>query len=245
MDIKFLEGFEHFLEVEEDNFSKTVAILGDDYNLVLDLDNLFNSCLGISLPSDENIMIPAFLYLISHQEYYTGMSSFLRLHKTQSFRCLRAALDSTFTAYYLLKNPDRAEIYLDKGDKSSMTDNQFRNIKATVRNNQKVFPLAAGLLEIYDICSKFSHADPEGIFHKYFMDKKEKRLYAQYFDFEKSPDDYKKWFAFLLFFFFKVFLIYWHEMLKPRAGRRKKEIEKMIKEYRLKINDFRKRYPMR
>lgn len=73
MDIKSLEGFEHFLEVEEDNFSKTVAIPGDDYNLVLELDNLYNSCLSISLPSDENIMIPAFLYLISHQEYYTGM----------------------------------------------------------------------------------------------------------------------------------------------------------------------------
>jgi len=245
MDIKSLEGFEHFLEIEEDNFSKTVAILGDDYPLVLDLDNLYNSCLSISLPSDENIMISAFLYLISHQEYYTGMSSFLRLHKTQSFRCLRAALDSTFTAYYLMKNPERAEIYLEKKGKSRVQDNLFRNIKATIRNNQKVFPLAAGLLEIYDICSKFAYADPEGIFHKYFMDKKEKRLYAQYFDFEKTPDDYRKWFAFLLFFFFKIFLIYWHEMLKPRAGRRKGEIEQMIKEYRASINDFRKRYPLK
>ena len=245
MDIKLLEGFEHFLAIEDDNLSKTIAILAEDYQLVLDLDRLYNSCLNIILPGESNIMVPAFLHLISHQEFYGGMASFLRLHKTQSFRCLRAALDSAFTAYYLLKNPDKTEIYLNKSQNSAAWDNLFRNIKATVKNNQNVFPLAVGLPEIYDLCSKFAHADPEGIFHKYFMNKQEKRLYAQYFDFEKKTDDYKKWFAFLLFYFFKVFLIYWHEMLKDKAGKRKKEIQYLVKEYKVRINDFRARYPLR
>jgi hypothetical protein len=245
MEIKFLEGFEHYLAIEDDNLSKTVDILAGDYPLVPELDNLYNSCLKITLPSDSSIMIPAFLHLISHQEFYCGMAAFLRLHKTQSFRCLRAALDSTFTAYYLLKNPDKTEIYLDKSANTSAWENLFRNIKATIKNNRNIFPLAAGLPEVHDLCSKFSHADPEGIFHKYFVNKQEKRLYAQYFDFEKTPNDYRIWFAFLLFYFFKVFLIYWHEMLKNRAGKRKKEIEYLIKEYKVKIDDFRKRYPLR
>jgi hypothetical protein len=245
MDIKFLEGFEHYLAIEDDNLSKTVALLAEDYPLVLDLDNLYNSCLNIALPADSNIMMPAFLHLISHQEFYCGMASFLRLHKTQSFRCLRAALDSTFTAYYLLKNPDKTEIYVAKIGNAAKWDNLFRNIKPIIKNNQNIFPLAAGLPEIYDLCSKFAHADPEGILHKYFMNKQEKRLYAQYFDFEKTPGDYKTWFAFLLFYFFKVFLIYWHEMLKSKAGKRKKEIDYLIKEYKVKINALRKKYPIR
>jgi hypothetical protein len=245
MGMKLLEGFEDYLEIENDNLSKTIAILGEDYPLLLDLDNLYNSCLHITLPAESNIMIPAFLHLITQQEFYTGMASFLKLHKTQSFRCLRAAFDSTFTAYYLLKNPDKTEIYVNKVDDPATWDSLFRNMKAIVKNNSKVFSLAMGLPEIYDLCSKFAHADPEGIFHRYFMSRYEKRLYAQYFDFEKTPDDYRRWYAFFLFYFFKVFLIYWHEMLKNRAGKAKKEIQDMISRYKSNINNFRRRYPLR
>jgi hypothetical protein len=245
MDIKSLEGFEHYLAVENDNLSNGTAILGNDYQLVFDLDNLFDVCLNITLPENSNFEISAFLYLITHQEFYCGTASFLRLHKTQSFRCLRAALDSTFTAYYLLKNPDKIETYLDKSRNGASWDNVFRNIKPIIKNNRKIFPLAVGLTDIYDLCSKFSHADPEGILHKYFMNKEEKRLYAHYFDFEKTSTDYKKWFAFFSFYFFKIFLIYWHEMLKKEAGKRKKSIEYLIREFRLKVNDFRRRYALR
>ena len=173
------------------------------------------------------------------------MASFLRLHKTQSFRCLRAALDSAFTAYYLSKNPDKIEIYLDKSKNYANWENVFRNMKPVIKNNRKIFPLAAGLTEIHDLCSKFAHADPEGILHKYFMSKEEKRLYAHYFDFEKTPSDYRKWFTFFSFYFYKIFLIYWHEMLKKEAGGKKKEIEYLIRQYKFRIDDLRKRFAMR
>jgi hypothetical protein len=245
MDIKPLRGFEHYLEIGDDHVEKNSVLLGDDYQMIADLDNLFTNCLNIALPDDSNLAIPAFLNLISHQEFYAAMASFLRLHKTQSFRCLRAALDSTFTAYYLLKNPDQTELYLNKGKNPSAWESIFRNIKVTIKHNRSVYPLAAGLPEIYDLCSKFSHADPEGIFHKYFMDKRRLRLYVQYFDFEKTSDEYRKWYAFLLFFFFKIFLIYWDEMLKGRAGKMKRDIDYLIKEYRTKITVLRKKYPVR
>jgi hypothetical protein len=244
MAIKLLKGFEHYLEIEEENVGKTISLLDEDYPLVLELDNLFNACLTITLPYDSNIVVPAFLHLISHQEFYSGMASFLRFHKTQSFRCLRAALDSTFTAYYLLKNPDATEIYMNKTGNPSEWEKLFRNIKTTIKNNQKVFPLAVGLAEVHDLCSKFAHADPEGIFHKYFMDKQEMRLHAQYFDIDKTSDDYKKWFTFFIFYFYKIFLIYWNEMLKNKAGKKKKNIEYLIKDYKAKINDLRKKYPL-
>jgi hypothetical protein len=244
MDIKLLRGFEHYLAMEDENLSKSIAILEEDFHLALELDDLFNVCLDITLPDEPNLRISAFLNLISHQEFYSGIASFLRLHKAQSFRCLRAALDSTFTAYYLLKNPDQTEIFLDKSGKAARWEQLFRNIKMTIKNNKKDFPLSAGLPEVYDLCSKFAHADPEGIFHKYFIDKKGQRLYAHYFDYEKTHDDYRKWFAFLLFSFFKIFSVYWHEMLKDRAGTRKKEIAYLVRQYKAKISGLRKKYPL-
>lgn len=244
MDIKSLKGFEDYLRIEEENLFKSVALLGDDYQMVHDLDNLFEICLHIPLPDDTNLTIPAFLYLISLEEFYCGTASFLRFHKTKAFRCLRAALDSSFTAYYLLKNPDATNVYVNKMNDPLAWEKLFRNIKNTIKNRPRDFPLASGLPEVHDLCSKFAHADPEGILHKYFMDKKEQRLYAQFFDYEKTPADYRKWYGFLIFWFFKIFLIFWNEMLKKNAGGRKPHIEKLIKGFRTRVLAFRKMFPM-
>ena len=244
MDIKPLRGFEDYLRIEEENLFKSIALLDKDYQYITELDNLYESCLHIPLPEDENLTIPAFLYLISLEEFYCGTASFLRFHKTKAFRCLRAALDSSFTAYYLLKNPDATNVYVNKMNDAYAWEQLFRNIKITIKNRPRDFPLASGLPEVYDLCSKFAHADPEGILHKYFMDKKEQRLYAQFFDYEKTAEDYKKWFGFLIFHFFKIFLIFWNEMLKTNAGSRKRHIEKLVKDFRTRIYGFRKRFPV-
>jgi hypothetical protein len=240
-----ITGFEHFLAIEHDNVSKNLSTLGDDYTLILDLDTIYGSCVSITLPDDDNLMMPAFLYLISHQEFYYGMASFLRLHKTQSFRSLRVALDSTFTAYYLLKNPDDIGLYLSRNTHSPQWEKVFRNIKLTIRNNQKNFSYAAGLPQVHDLCSKFAHADPAGILHKYFRDKDQKILHVNYFDYENFPDEYKKWFAFFLFYYFRVFLVYWNEMLTKNAGGMKKEIMHLIKDFKGRMKELRSTYPFR
>jgi hypothetical protein len=240
-----IRGFEHFLEIENDNVGKNLSTLGDDYALILELDTIYCSCVSITLPDDDNLMMPAFLYLISHQEFYYGMASFLRLHKAQSFRSLRVALDSTFTAYYLLKNPDEIGLYLSRSTQSPQWERVFRNIKLTIRNNQKKFPYAAGLLQVHDLCSKFAHADPAGILHKYFMDRDQKILHVNYFDYENSPGEYKKWFVFFVFYFFRIFLVYWNEMLKKNAGGMKKDILPLIKDFKGKMKELRSAYPLR
>jgi hypothetical protein len=240
-----IRGFEHFLEIENDNVGKNLSTLGDDYALILELDTIYCSCVSITLPDDDNLMMPAFLYLISHQEFYYGMASFLRLHKAQSFRSLRVALDSTFTAYYLLKNPDEIGLYLSRSTQSPQWERVFRNIKLTIRNNQKKFPYAAGLLQVHDLCSKFAHADPAGILHKYFMDRDQKILHVNYFDYENSPGEYKKWFVFFVFYFFRIFLVYWNEMLKKNAGGMKEDILPLIKDFKGKMKELRSAYPLR
>ncbi|GEM_PF-1059990 len=240
-----IQGFGHFLSSEHVHIEQSVAMLRDDYGLIVDLDNIFSSCLTITLPDDESLMIPAFLYLISHQEFYYGMASFLRLHKTQTFRSLRVALDSTFTAYYLLKNPEESELYLNRDSAPARWERIFRNIKLTLRNDSRAFPYAAGLLQVHDLCSRFAHADPAGILHKYHMDRTQKRLHVHYFDYERSPDDYRKWFAFFQFYFFRVFLVYWNQMLSRYAGTLKKEIAHAIGEYRNRVTILRDTHPIR
>ncbi|MCG2722013.1 MAG: hypothetical protein L6290_08375 [Thermodesulfovibrionales bacterium] len=239
-----IKDFEHFLMIEQKNLFHNISGLEKDYDLILDLDRLYLSSLNVTLPEDSNIMIPAFLYLISHQEFYYGMASFLRLHKTQALRCLRVALDSTFTAYYLLKNPEETDSYLQKKEDVFQWEKLFRNIKMTIRNTQNKFPLVVGLTEVHDFCSKFAHADPDGIFHKYYMDIDKKILRAEYFDYDKNHDEYKKWFVFFLFYFFRIFMIYWNSMLKNSAGGMRKEIAGLTKDFRNRIDELRKKYPL-
>ncbi len=177
--------------------------------------------------------MPIFLYLITHNEFYRAMSSYLRMHKSKSFRSLRAAIDSTFTAYYLLKHPDKVEVYLSKiiGEKKPEWDKIFLNIKRTIKNDIKEFPLAEGLSEIHGFCSIYAHSDALGILHKYNIDEKRSRLEAKYFDYETNIEDYKKWFVHIVYVFLKVFLIYWEEIFKKFAGDNLTTIEININEY--------------
>jgi len=81
--------------------------------------------------------------------------------------------------------------------------------------------------------------------HKYFMDKEQEILHVNYFDYENSPYEYKKWFAFFLFYFFRVFLVYWNEILTKNAGGMKKEITHLIKDYKGKMKELRSTYQLR
>lgn len=239
-----VRGFEHFIEIEHSNVSRNIALLEDDYRLIPHLDVVYSSCIDITLPSDEHLIIPAFLYLISHQEFYHGMASFLRSHKTQTFRSLRVSLDSMFTAYYLLKNPDETELYLNRSSRLRQWERVFRNVKMTIQNHQKQFPSAAGLTAVHDLCSKFAHADPSGLLHKYSMDRAKKILLVNYFEYEKNVEELRRWFTFFLFYFFRVFLTYWNEMLKKHAGSKRKHIASLIEQFREKITELRSLYPL-
>ena len=193
-------GFTHFVGIEEENVLMSIANLGEDYFLIHNLDILYMSCCDLKI-DNENLKIPAFLYLITHSEFYFGMISFLRLHQSKAFCSLRTALDSAFTAYYLLKNPEKTSVYLSKinGAKNPEWNKIFRNIKNTIKNKIDYFPLAKGLPQIHEFCSIYAHSDALGILHRYNIDKEKSRLEAKYFDYEPTVEDYKKWLAYLLF----------------------------------------------
>lgn len=244
MNAKQINGFTHFAGIEEENVLINIANLGEDFFYIIHLDTLYMSCLNSEIDK-KNLELPVFLYLISHNEFYIGMISFLRMHKTQSFRCLRAALDSVFTAYYLLKYPDKISLYLNKIEvqKNKEWNKIFLNIKRTIKKDIDNFPLAGDLLEIHEFCSIYAHSDALGILHKYDLDKERSRLEAKYFDYE-TTEDYKKWLAFLLFFFFKIFLIFWNEIFISMVGDKQEEIRNKIIEYKEKLQILMKKYPL-
>jgi hypothetical protein len=93
-----IRDFSHFVGIEEENVITSMAILGEDYFFIKNLDVLYKSCLDIKLDNEKE-KIPAFLYLITQSEFYFGMISFLRLHMSKSFCSLRTNLDCAFTAY--------------------------------------------------------------------------------------------------------------------------------------------------
>lgn len=241
----------HFLSIEEENILKSNINLAKYFVLITELDELYKSCLTLESINKKEHKIPCFLYLIIHSEYYIAMANFLRLHQSKSFCSLRAALDCAFTAYYLLKHPDKRDVYLSKiktenneADEKEWT-RIFQNIKMTIKNDIDSYPHAKILPEIHEFCSIHSHSDALGIMHRYNIDKEKLMLEAQYFDYEEKVEDYNRWLACLLFSFFRIFLIFWHEIFRPKAGSKLTELEQKIKEHDSKIRLFKENFPLR
>ena len=146
--MKPISDLTHFFGIEESNLLMNIANLGQDYFLIHNLDILFRSCMKLKPIDDKKQKIPLFLYLILYGEFYNAITSFLRIHKSVAFRCTRSALDCSFTAYYLLKHPEKTDIYLSKlsEDNDKETDKEwnktFLNIKRTIKNDIENFPLS-------------------------------------------------------------------------------------------------------
>ena len=244
-----ISDFPHYIGVEETNLLKSMANLGEDFFLIHNLEMLFRNCTSLKPIDDKSLKIPIFLYLVVTNEIYNVFASYLRLHKSLSFRCLRVAIDCTLTAYYLIKKPEKLDIYLcqleeevDKG-KEKEWKKIFLNIKRTINGSIDDFPYAKGLIDIHEFCSIYSHSDALGVLHKYSEDKEKGVLEAKYFDYEKDFDDYNKWLANMLLSYFNIFIVFWNEMFKFRACDKAIAIEKNINEYRINLKVFSDKYP--
>jgi hypothetical protein len=237
----------HFFGIEEENVIKNIANFGEDFFLVHNLDLLYRKCMELKPIDKPELKIPAFLFLNSHREFYLGVNNFFRLHQSKTFCNLRSALDSAFTAYYLLKHPDRIKIYLSTitEEPSKEWKKLFSNIKETVKKDIKNFPHAEGLPKMHEFCSIHSHSDALGIMNRYKLDKDRLVLLADYFDYEDSLENYKKWFGAFQYGFFRVFLIFWREMFEQRAGDDLQTIIKNISIYKEKLQLFRQKYPLK
>lgn len=249
MSTKPISDLIHFFGIEESNLLGNIANLGEDYFLIHNLDILYQSCTKLKPIDEQRLKIPLFLYLIVHGELYNTVSSYLRIHKSISFRCMRSALDCAFTSYYLLKRPEKIDVYLSKltEDEDKEMEKEwnktFLNIKRTIKNNIKDFPLAKSLPEIHEFCSIYSHSDALGILHRYHEDKESSMLQAKYFDYEKKHDDFHRWFGRVLVTYFNIFLIYWQEVFIHKAENKVHEIEHKIKEFQKRLRIYTEKYP--
>lgn len=249
MRVKSISDIIHFFGIEESNLLGNMANLGQDYLLIHNLDILFQTCTRLKPIDDPRLKVPLFLFLIIHGEYYNAISAFLRLHKSVSFRCVRSALDCSFTSYYLLKYPEKLKTYLgklsedDDAEINKEWNKIFLNIKKTIKNDIKNFPLAKGLPEIHEFCSIYSHSDAVGILHRYIEDRENNLLQAKYFDYEESFDDFQRWLSRILVTFFNIFLLFWQEVFKQRADEKLPQIESNIVEFQGRLKNYAERYP--
>jgi hypothetical protein len=238
-----------YFGIEESNMFGNIANLGGDFFLIHNLDLLYQSCTELRPIDDRSLKMPIFLYLIVHAEFYNSISSYLRFHKSISFRCMRSALDSVFTSYYLLKKPEKLDIYLSNLDDDKNKEmvkewyKIFGNIKRTINNNIEDFPLAKGLPEIHEFCSIYSHSDALGILHRYQEDKGSSMLLAKYFDYEEKHDDFHKWLACVLVTYFNIWLLYWREVFIHIADNKLNEIENKIVEFQKNLKSYTEKHP--
>jgi hypothetical protein len=238
-----------FFGIEESNMFGNIANLGNDFFLIHNLDHLYRSCTELRPINERSLKMPVFLYLIVNTEFYNSISSYLRLHKSISFKCMRSALDAVFTSYYLLKKPEKLDVYLSKlgNDKNNEMvkewNKTFRNIKQTINDNIEEFPLAKGLPETHEFCSTYSHSDALGILHRYQEDKGSGMLLAKYFDYEEKHDNFHKWLAYVLVTYFNIWLLYWSELFIHRADDKLNEIKNKIVEFQKNLKSYTEKYP--
>jgi len=239
----------HFFGIEEENKIKNCVNLGADFWLIPNLDILYNKVLECIISKKEQ-EIPFFLFLNTHREFYLAMANFLRGHYTKSFCNLRAAIDSVFTAYYLLKFPEKKDIYLAKISSDSVAKKEwneiFRNIKATVNKDIGSYhPVVKNLVAMHEWCSVYSHADALVVLTRCHEDKDESLLKAAYFDYEDTEHEYKQWLGVLLNGFFEIFSLFWEILFKIQASA---EITKNLNfrgaKYREALQGFLKKYPV-
>ncbi len=242
-----IRDFAHFLGIEEENVVKNIANFGDDFFLALNLDILYRMCLELGPIDKPELKIPTFLFLNSHREFYLGIASFFRLHQSKSFCSLRSALDSVFTASYLIKHSEKTQGYLSKlsGQEKKEWNRIFLNIKETIKKGAEFSLLEKSFTKIHEFCSVYSHSDALGIMQRYNVDKERLFLSADYFDYEDSVADYKKWFGCLLYGFSGIFLIFWNEIFKEKAGDKLETIEQRFFQFNEKLKLFMQKYPVK
>ncbi|MFH1956908.1 MAG: hypothetical protein ABIJ15_00340 [bacterium] len=245
-----ISDFMHFLGIEEENKIKNCVNLGADFWLIHNLDILYNKALECIISKKEQ-EIPVFLFLNTHREFYLAMACFLRGHYTKSFCNLRAALDSVFTACYLLKFPEKKEIYLAHISPDSVAkevwNKIFRNIKATVNKDIGTYhPLVKNLVAMHECCSVYSHADAVVVLTRCIEDRDESLLKAAYFDYEDTEHEYKQWLGILLKGFFEIFCLFWEILFKEQASAKITEnLNFRGTKYKEALQSFLKKYPLK
>ena len=233
--VDFLE----FLGAEESNQLKSCIHLKDVAIQIGKLDILFKTVINETSIVEEEHKIVVFLFLNVHREFYLSMANFIRLHTSKSYCNLRAAIDSTLTAYYLLNNPDKQEIYLlNRKDKCAEIkavkewNRIFKNIKSTINNSINDFPLAVDLIKTHDFCSRFAHADAIDLLTRCFENVKTGNLRVTYFDYEKTNRAYKTRLIDILSFFGEICNLFWKIVFKKRASK------KVVQDFTLHITAF-------
>jgi len=246
----------HYTSIEEENLLKSLTNFKGDIFFIQELDELYKLCFKLNPINDKKLKIPAFLCTNVHREFYLAFVAFLRLSQSKSFNSLRCSIDSAFTAYYLIKYPEKEDVYLYKLKEKVVNEEEYKelekdwykifcNIKNTIKNRKSDFPLSDNLPELHEFCSIYAHSDALGIMHRYVLNVEKLKVEGKYFDYEENNEDYKKWFGCLLLGFFKIFVMFWNILFKELAGSRCGEIEARIKVYAEKLTIYRKTYPLK
>jgi hypothetical protein len=240
----------HYIGIQETNLLTNVLNAGEGFALIEELSHLFTDSTKLNDLDDKNLKLPVFLYMNSSAELNFSMASCLRLNRSHAFIGLRVAIDCALTADYLMRYPDKRDVYLYEfiNDEEKRQDNEkewkkvFLNIKNTIRKDITSFPHARGLVKIHELCSKLSHADALGIMHRY--SEGDGMLSAKFFDYDDTVEEFNAYLAVLLLGFFEIYQMFWIELFKGLAGEKANEVASVIEVFKLKILAFQKKYPL-
>jgi len=211
---KFLE----FISNEEKVFLENQSKLQNEYALFVILDDIYQKPIqniDSILDKDKNLiqhnLAILLLYNLAHLNLYLSISCFLRAHFSEALFHCRKGIDTGLSAYKIILEPNLASAYLNA--ESQEYKKIFKRIKQhfkeEMNNNSNKYSLANGLIDVYEKCNPYSHADIRTL----DLILGQISTFGNFYNFQLSENDekykqYKQYFVVVIAGFLKIFHIF-------------------------------------
>jgi hypothetical protein len=155
---------------EEKNLNRSIQVLGDTYDLVTDIENVYVGLPPLCrIPNDVKTNDASFaaglsgnLMVICRRQLTLGTLTLLRGYRNESLLHLRKAIETCAYTARMEKHPHMARVWIQAGiDEESFE--RFR--KKFVKLFPDDDPLIKTLGKHYDVCSKAMHSSIYGLAH--------------------------------------------------------------------------------
>lgn len=239
-----------YIGVEEQQLLTSIIKLGETLDILKELDIIYQAQLPLAIQytDDQQFLFDfahSWLSRFVHTHLYISSINLFRLHISECFASMRAAIDATLSAYVITKEPNRTAEYIKFNNKRR---NIFLNIKKYVKGQNdedaSKYPLAPPLLASHEMCSQFgAHADFASSFNRLQMIKEkdhEKMKYQAnigYFQVPPNDAEFFQYYLKIIDTYLKMLIIL-HEGSKGKGNITESQWEEAKEAMRFRVQEL-------
>jgi hypothetical protein len=206
-----------FVGAEYENFLVSLANHRNDLAIINRLQGLYAAAMSHKTIKGNDVVLYQLLTFI-HYHFLFSTSNLMKLHLSEAFASLRAAIDAALIAAQIVHDRASQLAYAKREKPFDKLSRHFRNL---IRDKKPLphrhIPV---LLNVHELCSRFaSHADIDSFIHRARIspDGDAEILRVDYFQFARDPDE-RQMHALRLFHTFLTILDVYADFLVVEVG---------------------------